>query len=118
MEGGTIEAQTSIYGLKRMHFVEDSGRERVLVPEPLSAEGRRAQLAVRSPGLSRVIGVAAVGILLVLVAVAAMQIAGVVTLPGWANTAATVLGVTAAMERALTLRSHWLVDIDTTWFGD
>jgi hypothetical protein len=26
-----------------------------------------------------------------------------------------VLGVLAATERALTLRSHWLIDADTLW---
>jgi hypothetical protein len=36
-------------------------------------------------------------------------------LPAWANTTVTVAGVLAATERALTLRNHWLIDLDTTW---
>ena len=27
----------------------------------------------------------------------------------------TVAGVLAAVERALTLRNHWLIDAETTW---
>lgn len=135
VDGGRIEVATSMYGLKRMHFVGSDGTERVLVPEPMSAEGRRARLAARSPALSRAIGIAAVVILLVALPVGLMQVAEFVThtdvagrfvapftspvsLPGWMNTAMMVLGVAAAMERALTLRSHWLVDVETNWFGD
>lgn len=141
VEGGEIEVATSLYGLKRMHFVPDAARggtgvrDRVLVPEPLSAEGRRARLAARAPGVSRAIGIVAVVILLVTLPIGLMQIAEFVTstdlvgqflgpftspvsLPAWANTAIMALGVLAATERALMLRSHWLVDMETNWFGD
>ena len=36
-------------------------------------------------------------------------------LPAWLNVTVTVAGVLAAVERALTLRNHWLIDADTTW---
>lgn len=38
-------------------------------------------------------------------------------LPAWANTGLLILGILAALERALTLRSHWLIDAETWWLG-
>jgi len=38
-----------------------------------------------------------------------------VSLPPWLNTTLTVAGVLASLERALTLRNHWLLDVDTLW---
>lgn len=37
------------------------------------------------------------------------------SLPSWLNTTLTVAGVLASLERALTLRNHWLPDVDTFW---
>src|SRR5690554_7615077 len=41
---GVIEVAASIFGLKRCHYVGHDGAERQLVPDPVSAEGRRASL--------------------------------------------------------------------------
>lgn len=131
--GGVIEVAASTYGLKRIHHVPDDGPERVLEPDPRSAEGLRARLAEKAPRLSRAIGVAAVVILLVALPVALLQLAELVTgldavaehidpftspltLPGWAAITLTALALTAAVERALTLRNHWLIDMETGWF--
>lgn len=127
---GVIEVASSTYGLKRIHHVPDEGPERVLVPDPRSAEGRRARLTERAPRLSRAIGVAAVVILLVALPIGLLQLAELVTqldtvaayvdpfrspiaLPAWATTALVVLTLAAAIERALTLRNHWLIDLET-----
>src|SRR5690554_6758199 len=61
--GGTIEVVASMFGLRRCHYVTDDGKELQLVPDPASAEGRRARLERAHPLLSRVIGVASVSVL-------------------------------------------------------
>lgn len=38
-------------------------------------------------------------------------------LPGWLNTIVALAGVAASLERAFTLRNHWLIDLDTWWLG-
>ncbi|MEU1607013.1 hypothetical protein [Micromonospora matsumotoense] len=65
IEGGAIEVQMSAFGIRRCHFVADDGTEQQLVPDPRSAEGRRARLERERPGLSRVI--ARVSLVLILV---------------------------------------------------
>jgi hypothetical protein len=130
--GGMIEAAFGTYGLSRMRLIPEDGAHRALSPHPHSAEGLRARFGRRFPRVSRVIGIMAVVILLVSLAVTVPQILELVSgwdlvaehigtfdspvsLPAWANTTVTVAGVLAATERALTLRNHWLIDLDTTW---
>jgi hypothetical protein len=132
VDGGVIEVELSTYGLKRMHYVTRTGEEHVLSPDSRSSEGLRARLAQRAPRVSRAIGVSAVVILLCLLPVGLFQVADVIThtdivsrfitpftspisLPGWANTTAGILAVLAGLERALTLRNHWLIDLETEW---
>lgn len=133
--GGHIDVETTLYGLKRMHLVRDDGTEKLLTPHPRSLEGMRAQLAKRHPKISRGIGVAAIAILLTslffglpalaqelsqleLIADNVGTFTSPFDLPSWVSTGLWVAGIAAAMERALTLRNHWLIDLDTTWFGD
>jgi hypothetical protein len=130
--GGVLEVDAGLYGLTRMHLVTEDGDERVLTPHPHSLEGLRARLARRFPALSRALGAAAILILLLALALIVPQLLELVTgidavaeqvgtftspiqLPDWASTALLVAGIAAALERALTLRSHWLIDADTTW---
>lgn len=133
VEGGALEVATTTYGLKRMHFVDASGSARVLKPDAASAEGLRAKLAQRRPGLSRAIGIAAILILVIMLPIGLFQVVeffshtamgqnlmdpftSPITMPEWAGTPLLVLSIVAAMERALTLRNHWLIDLDTGWF--
>lgn len=130
--GGVIEVAASTYGMKRVHLALDSGEERQLHPAPRTAEFWRARLAHRHPRLSRWIGWAAVAVLLnglVLIVPQALEqltripeaanLVGTFTSPfsppPWLNTTLLVAGILAAMERALTLRNHWLIDADTWW---
>ena len=132
--GGVVEVATSSVGLSRMHFVPDDGEVRVLQPDPRSAEGLRARFGARFPRWSRSIGWIAVAVLLVGLVVAVPQaiemLTGIewvaerfgtftspITLPAWANTTLFIAGIAAALERALTLRSHWLIDAETWWIG-
>lgn len=130
--GGLIDVATSTYGLTRMHHVPDGGSERVLQPHPRSGEGLRARFGQRFPRASTAIGVTAIVILLVGLVVGVPQALELVTridavaervgtftspihLPEWANIGLFIAGVLAALERALTLRNHWLIDLDTSW---
>ena len=131
---GVIDVEMSSFGLRRIHYVRDDGETFVLQPDAHSAEGLRARFGRRFPGLSRVIGAIAIAILLVGLVVAVPQLIELVTgwevvaqrvgtftspinLPGWANTTLFIAGVVAAIERALTLRNHWLIDMETTWWS-
>jgi len=133
--GGVIEVDASTYGLSRMHFVADDGRERPLQPHRWSLEGLRARFGRRFPRVSEWVGRVAVLVLLVGLAVGLPQAAAMIsrtdlvadavgtftspiTLPGWLNTTLVVAGVLAGLERALMLRNHWLIDADTWWMDD
>ncbi|MCB7137454.1 hypothetical protein [Cellulosimicrobium marinum] len=126
--GGTIEVEASGYGLKRCHYVpDDGGPARQLVPDPASAEGRRARLERDRPGVSRAVGVVSWGVLVVALVLGVPQIVeqvsqippvaenlGTFTSPvhlsGTLNVALVVATVLASTERALRLRYHWLLD--------
>jgi hypothetical protein len=125
--GGVIEVAASGYGLKRAHFIADDGTERQLSPDAASAEGRRARLHRRSPGLSRAIGGLSIIVLVVALALGIPQLAEQITsippvadavgtfespihLPPWANISLIVAALVASTERALRLRYNWLLD--------
>lgn len=128
----TIEVAATTFGLRRAHLVHADGGERQLDPAPGTAERWRAVLDHRWPVLSRVIAVVAVLVLIVGLGVAGAEawewltsieaigervgvFASPLALPEWAVTTLTVAGLLAALERALTLRHHWLLDADTFW---
>ena len=73
--GGTVEVVASGYGLKRCHYVTEEGRERQLVPDRASAEGRRARLERNHPAVGRALGVASVVVLVVALVLGLPQIA-------------------------------------------
>lgn len=131
---GVIDVASSTYGMRRVHLVLDSGTETQLVPEPRTLEHWRAVLDQRHPRVSRTIAIVSVVILIIGLVVAAPQALELLTsidavqdrvgtftsplsLPTWANIALGVAGVLAALERALSLRNHWLLDADT-WILD
>lgn len=132
--GGHIEVVTSTFGLRRMHVVDELGNERMLTPHPRSGEGMRAALAQRHPTASRALGILAVVVLLVSLALGLPQIVesvsqldlvadnlgtftSPISLPSWLNTTLLIASIAASLERALTLRHHWLIDSDAGWFG-
>jgi hypothetical protein len=126
--GGTIEVAKSGYGLKRCHYVpDDGGPARQLVPDPASAEGRRARLDRERPGASRAIGFVSWAVLVVALVLGVPQIVeqvsqippvaenvGTFTSPfhlsATLNVALVVATLVASTERALRLRYHWLLD--------
>ncbi|WP_431075216.1 hypothetical protein [Microbacterium phyllosphaerae] len=125
--GGVIEVATSGYGLKRAHYIGDDGIERQLSPDAASAEGRRARLHRKAPGLSRAIGGASIVVLAISLVLGVPQLAEQITsippiadavgtfespfhLPPWANISLIVAALVASTERALRLRYNWLLD--------
>lgn len=132
VERGAIEVSLGSFGVTRAHLVPDGGPEQVLRPVKHSAEYWRSVLDQRHPGVSRVIGWAAIVILLVGLVLLVPQLVELIShwgviadsvgtftspiaLPDWANVSLTVAGMVAALERALTLRNHWLIDAETWW---
>jgi len=126
IEGGTIEVAASAFGIKRCHFVADDGTEQQLVPDPRSAEGRRARLDREHPLLSHWIGGLAIVLILVPVLLGLPQTVesisrfpplaerfGVFDSPfdasAWFNVALGISATVGGTERALRLRyNRWL----------
>ena len=123
-----IEAAMSWYGMKRAHLVTPEG-EQLMTPAAGTAEAWRAGLERDRPGLSR--AMAAVSLLVLLVAlvlevpqlvewvtqsgvwaqVSDWRFQSPVSLSSWANTALTLGGVAAGLERALRVKHQpWLDD--------
>lgn len=135
VSGGFIEVAATMFGMKRIHLVLDSGEEQQLRPAPRTAEHGRAVFGQRFPRTSRLIAGTAIAVLLIGLAVGVPQLieqlsqippiadrfgtfSAPFSPPVWVNTTLLVGGVAAAFERALTLRNHWLIDADTWLFGD
>lgn len=125
--GGTVEVVASNYGLRRCHYVTYDGAERQLVPDPASAEGRRARLERNHPALGRGLGLLSFAILVVALVLGVPQLVQEISqippvaesvgsftspirLPAWFNLMLLVAAVMASTERALRLRYNWLLD--------
>ena len=85
------------------------------------------------PWVSKLIGFVAALILLTLLPVSLLQLAEMLSqiewvqqnlgrftspiqVPDWAGTPMLMLSLLAVTERTLTLRNHWLIDMETGWF--
>lgn len=127
VEGGHIEVRKSQGGMRRCHFVAHDGTTRPLVPDPRSAEGRRMRFARHHPHASAIIGATSIAMLLIGIVLGALQAAGPVSelppiaatlgtlqspvrLPVWLNLCLGLGASAAAIERALRLQYHWLLD--------
>ncbi|WP_440072499.1 hypothetical protein [Streptosporangium sp. OZ121] len=121
VEGGTIEVAISAFGIKRCHYVTTDGAEHQLIPDPKSAEGRRARVERDHPALSRSVGFLSVLMLLIGVGLNLLQLAEPVSrippiaesigrfespvhLSIWLNFALAVGAILGSTERALRLR--------------
>ncbi|MEU8872504.1 hypothetical protein AB0D24_15290 [Streptomyces javensis] len=128
VQGGTVEVKASGFGLKRCHYVTAEGSEFQLIPDPASAEGRRARFERSHPALSRWTGclsaiVLVTGVVLLILQLAEQftrdpegvaQYVGTFTSPidppAWSNIVLGLCTVAASTERAMRLRYHWLLD--------
>jgi hypothetical protein len=124
--GGRIEVAQTDFGLKRCHYVTEDGTEEQFVPNPASAEGRRARLDRERPALSRLIGFGS--LLLVIIPSAARpadrrggpsrtaigreirDITSPVELPLWLNVTLGVAASPASVERGSRMRYSRLLD--------
>jgi hypothetical protein len=120
--------RTSGFGLKRCHYVTTEGAEYQLIPDPASAEGRRARLDRAHPALSRCVGFLGVIVLVIGLVLLILQLAEQITrdpagiaqyvgtftspidLPAWGNAVVGLVTVAASTERALRLRYSRLLD--------
>lgn len=133
--GGFIEVGTSTYGITRMHYVSEGHEDVVLSPHKSSMEGLRRRFEKKFPRASRVIGWIAILILLVSIVLLIPQLLeyasmmdivrdniGTFTSPiqlsSGLNLTLIILTAAAAYERALTLKNHWLIDIETNTFDE
>lgn len=132
--GAHIEVATGTWGLTRAHIVHEGGHEELMEPLPGTSEAWRAHMGRRFPRSSRVAGALAVLVLSVNLVLLGLALAEWTThqdwaaphvapwtspldLPDWLPGILVVAGILAALERALTIRSHWLVDAETGWLN-
>lgn len=124
---GVIEARVGWWGMQRAHLVTADG-SRQLDPSPGTLEHGRAEFARTQPVLSALVAALSWTVLVVALVVEGMQSLHWITRADWfqalttwqftspielplgANIAITLLGTGAAVERALRLRHHWLLD--------
>jgi hypothetical protein len=122
-DGARIEVAWSSFGLRRAHLVRFEGTQVQLTPAPGTAERWRADLDRERPALSRGLATVSWAVLAVALLIQVPQLlelganvtgwyefASPVALPAWLNTPLSVAGLLAALERALRLRFHWLID--------
>lgn len=126
--GGHIEVAITGFGLRRCHYVRPDGTEQQLTPDPASAEGRRARLHQRHPGVSRVIGLVSIVFVVVGLGVEVPQIVAAlsqipliadsigtftspVRLPLPLNLLIGLAAVLGSTERALRMRSSWIDEL-------
>lgn len=125
--GGTVEVASTLFGLKRCHFVTDKGAVHQLTPDESSAEGWRARLDREHPALSRWIGFISLIMLIVPMVLAIPQIIDAVTqvpliaqrfgtfnspiaLPMWFNIALGLCAAAGSVERATRLKWNAFLD--------
>lgn len=126
--GGHIEVAITGFGLKRCHYVRDDGTEQQLSPDRASAEGLRARLHNRHPGLSRTIGLISAALVIVGLGVEVPQIiealsrtpliadsigtfTSPIQLPLHLNLLIGLAAVVGSTERALRMRSSWVDEL-------
>lgn len=126
--GGHIEVAITGFGLKRCHYVRDDGTEQQLSPDRASAEGLRARLHSRHPGLSRTIGLISAALVIVGLGVEVPQLiealsripliadsigtfTSPIQLPLHLNLLIGLAAVVGSTERALRMRSSWVDEL-------
>ena len=130
--GGFIEVETTTYGVKKINYVTDTD-EVQLIPDRHSLEGKRADFDSKFPTASKWVGCIAILILIIGLIIAVPAMIEMITrwdliadnfgtftspfqFPDWLNVTLVILGLAAATERALSLKNHWLIDMETNTF--
>jgi hypothetical protein len=106
--GATITAAVGLLGMKRVD-VAAGGATTTLTPVNGTAEAWRLRFDRARPRLSRLVGALSWSVLALALVLDAGQLTGAVGLPGPANLGLGVASLSAALERALALKtSRWL----------
>ncbi|NMO97940.1 hypothetical protein [Paenibacillus lemnae] len=135
IDQGVIEVTKSSSGINGIHFITDQEASFSVYPDKRSIRGLRWWIHKRLPKISACIGVAAVIILFISLALGSTQLLEKISEIPWVSenlgtfqspitlSVGTNLGIgiaafAAGLERALMLRNHWLIDIETTGWGE
>ncbi|MCQ8829728.1 hypothetical protein [Streptomyces malaysiensis] len=119
---GQARGRATAEAFPRCHYVTTKGVEHQLIPDPASAEGRRARLDRAHPALSRCIGLLSLVVLVIGLVLLILQLMEQITrapegvshyvgtftspidMPAWGNIVLGLVTVAASTERALRLR--------------
>ncbi|MED4128875.1 hypothetical protein [Shouchella miscanthi] len=130
LENGILEVKSGGSGINKIHYVTDEAETFSIYPDKRSIRGWRLGLHRSFPTISKCLGLLATIVLLTSLVLGLPQIVEQITeiprvaeyvgtfespihLPVWLNLTIGLATGFAAMERALMLRSHWLIDMET-----
>ncbi|WP_245583107.1 hypothetical protein [Paenibacillus daejeonensis] len=130
VDNGVIEITHGSSGINGIRYVTATEDHFSVSPDKRSIRGFRMWVHRRFPTLSASIGMLAVVILLISIALGLPQLLETITiippvterigtfespiqLSIWSNVTLGVAAAIAGIERALMLKSHWLIDIET-----
>ncbi|WP_203289269.1 hypothetical protein [Metabacillus sp. cB07] len=127
IDGGWIEVKSSVFGMRRCHFVTDDGAVFQLEPDARSAEGRRYRLDRDHPMLSRFVSAISLMMIIIPTVIAIPQVVDTIThipfvaerfgvfhspitLSPWLNLMLGFSAVLGSVERATRLKWNALLD--------
>lgn len=130
VENGVIEITHGSSGINGIHYVTATEDSFSVSPDKRSIRGFRRWVHRRFPALSAFIGMIAVVILLISIALSLPQLIETITnippvsekigtfespiqLSIWTNFSIGIAAAIAGTERALMLKSHWLIDMES-----
>lgn len=130
LENGILEVKSGGSGINQIQYLTDAEERFSIYPDKRSIRGWRISLHKRLPIISTFIGLMATLVLLTSLILGLPQIieslSGIpwvsenigtfvspIKLSAWINFAIGIAVAFAAIERALMLRSHWLIDMET-----
>lgn len=116
-----IEAELSTYGMKYVRLRTPELKTIPLQPSTGTAEAWRARLNTERPKLSKAIGIFSWTVLVIAALTQIPELLSLIAsltdanlpnfaLPGWLNVTLTIAGVIAALDRALQLKYHSMID--------
>ncbi|MFS0786666.1 hypothetical protein ABC345_09840 [Shouchella sp. 1P09AA] len=130
IENGILEVKSGGSGINQIRYRTDEAETFSIYPDKRSVRGWRLGLHRHFPVISNCLGLLAILVLLASLALGLPQIVeqiseipwiaehigtfqSPINLPVWLNVAIGLATGFAATERALMLRSHWLIDMET-----
>ncbi|MFB4211495.1 hypothetical protein ACE1TH_06195 [Shouchella sp. JSM 1781072] len=130
IENGILEVKSGGSGINQIRYRTDKAETFSIYPDKRSVRGWRLGMHRHFPVISNCLGLLAILVLLASLALGLPQIVeqiseipwiaehigtfqSPINLPVWLNVAIGLATGFAATERALMLRSHWLIDMET-----